>query len=65
MPRLDFVGLIKALASAIGSKRSPKNTGLKLPSITPADIKEAIDKGAASSALDWIEDEDLLDLKGW
>ena len=52
------------LISRIGSKRSSKNTVLKLPEITPADIKEAIEKGAANTALDW-EDEDLLDINGW
>ena len=36
-----------------------------LPSVTPADIKEAIDRGAVNSALDWDEDEDLLDINGW
>ena len=59
-----FVGLLKLLISRIGSKRSSKNTALKLPEITPADIKEAIEKGAANTALDW-EDEDLLDINGW
>ena len=64
MPSLGFAGLLKVLISTIGSKRSKKPTG-KLPEVTPADIKEAIDKGAASSALDWTEDEDLLDVNGW
>ena len=53
------------LISRIGSKRSSKNTALKLPSITPADIKKAIDKGAVQAALDWDRDEDILDVKGW
>ena len=38
---------------------------LKLPSITPADIEQVINKGAASTALDWNDDEDLLDVNGW
>ena len=65
MPSQGFAGLVAVLISRIGSKRSSKNMGPKLPSITPADIKEAIDKGAVDAALDWDNDEDVLDIKGW
>ena len=65
MPSQGFAGLIKAVISAIGSKRSQTNTGPKLPSLTPADIRKAIDKGAVNASLDWDRDEDVLDVKGW